>query len=55
MKKLLSLSLAAALSVSLLAGCGGGGGTAETNTPANTASSEPGELSGEITCRPVYG
>ena len=49
MKKLLSLSLAAALSVSLLAGCGGGGGTAETNTPANTASSEPGELSGEIT------
>ena len=53
MKKLLSLSLAAALSVSLLAGCGGGGGTAETdNPPANTSSQpagEAGELSGEIT------
>lgn len=51
MKKLLSISLAAAISLSLLAGCGGGGGSStssSTSTPP-ASSSQSGELSGEIT------
>lgn len=49
MKKLLSVPLAAALSLSLLVGCGGGSNpdSGSPTPPADT--SQPGELSGEIT------